>query len=93
MKRWSTLQRDLYSIIDTSIDFQIHCTKYRMQSKCGSTDLPRYWITLGGEIIFEYPKQFVNENGDIKNLSKNKANRFNPCISKLPTNINYWSGS
>ena len=78
MKRWSTLQRDLYSIVDTSIDFQIHCTKYRMKSQYGSTDLPRYWITLGGEIIFDYPKQFVNENRDIKNLSQNKANKFYP---------------
>lgn len=78
MKRWSKLQRDLYSIIDPKLDFQIHCNKYRMQSRYGGTDLPRYWITLGDEIIFDYPKQFVNKNGDIKNLSQNKANEFYP---------------
>lgn len=35
----------------------------------GSTNIPRYWITLDKEIIFDYPKQFVTEEGKIKNLS------------------------
>ena len=89
MKRWSKLQRELYSIIDKSIDFQIHCVVYRMKSQYGSTDLPRYWITLGDEIIFDYPKQFVNKNGDIQNLSHNKPQCWYPLetdisdISKL----------
>jgi len=29
-----------------------------MNSQYGSTDLPRYWITLDKEVIFDYPKQF-----------------------------------
>lgn len=69
LKRWSKLQRELYLIIDPKIHFQLHCSIYRMQSQRGSTDLPRYWITLGKEIIFDYPKQFVNSNGMIVNLS------------------------
>ena len=74
-KRWSSLQRELYKIVDESIDFQIHLSMYRMDSQYGSTELPRYWITLGKEIIFDYPKQFVCfENGHcfIKNLKGNK---------------------
>ena len=72
MKRWSSLQRKLYQIIDEHIGFQIHLSKYRMKSQYGTTDLPRYWITLGKEIIFDYPKQFVDssESGNcIKNLN------------------------
>ena len=75
MKRWSSLQREIYKIIDEHIDFQIHLSKYRMCSQYGSTDLPRYWITLGEEIIFDYPKQFVDmdEKGNfIKNLRGEK---------------------
>jgi hypothetical protein len=34
-----------------------------MDSVCGSTDLPRYWITLDQETIWDYPKQFVSEGG------------------------------
>ncbi len=75
MKRWSSLQREIYKIIDDHIDFQIHLSIYRMSSQYGSTDLPRYWITLDGEIIFDYPKQFVDkdENGSfVKNLKGEK---------------------
>ena len=75
MRRWSSLQRELYKIIDDKINFQIHLSKYRMQSRYGSTDLPRYWITLNGEIIFDYPKQFVASDTDwsfIRNLNGDK---------------------
>ena len=60
-KRWSKLQREIYDLIDSEINLQIHCSVYRMESQRGSTDMPRYWITLGKEIIFDYPKQFLNE--------------------------------
>lgn len=83
MKRWSKLRRELYLITDNNIKFQIHCEKYRMKSRWGSTDLPRYSITLGDEIIFDYPKQFVRENGKIKNLSNNKANGCYPYINDI----------
>ncbi|WP_298060764.1 hypothetical protein [uncultured Campylobacter sp.] len=55
--------------MDKSIDFKLHCTVYRMQSRCGSTDLPRYFITLAGEIIFDYPKDFVLKSGGVKSLA------------------------
>ncbi len=67
--RWSKLQREIYKIITEDINFQIHCSTYRMDSRYGSTDLPRYWITLDKEIIFDYPKQFVTNDGTVKNLS------------------------
>ena len=72
MRKWSSLQRELYKIIDDKINFQIHLSKYRMQSRYGSADLPRYWITLNGEIIFDYPKQFVASDTDL--LSAATAN-------------------
>ena len=59
MKPWSKLQRELYKIIDKKIKFQIHCVAYRMDSRYGRTDLPRYWITLGNEILWDYPKDFI----------------------------------
>ena len=59
MRRWSSLQRQIYQIVAPAIDLQIHCRVYRMQSQRGSAGLPRYWITLGQEIIWDYPKKFV----------------------------------
>ena len=72
MKRWSSLQREIYKLIDENIKFQIHLSRYRMDSTYGTTDLPRYWITLDDEIIFDYPKQFVCKTEDgynMKNLN------------------------
>lgn len=63
MKPWSKLQRDLYKIIDKSINFQIHCVAYRIGNQMNSAGHPRYWITLGKEILWEYPKNFLYEDG------------------------------
>ena len=68
-KPWSKLQRELRKLISDDIDFQIHCVVYPMDSRYGSTGLPRYWITLNKEIIWDYPKQFMTEDGTTKNLS------------------------
>jgi len=73
MKRWSKLQKQLYELVDENIDFKLHYTVYRMQSRHGSTDLPRYFITLAGEIIFDYPKDFALKDGRIKSLAQGGA--------------------
>ena len=59
MARWSKLQKQLYMVIDPTIKFQIQCRVYAMDSVCGRTGLPRYWITLGHEVIWDYPRQFI----------------------------------
>lgn len=69
MNRWSSLQRELYKIIDEKISFQIHIAVDRMDI---FNSLTRYWITVGDETVFDYPKNFVQktENGKIvTNLS------------------------
>lgn len=65
MKRWSKLQKELYLIIDPKIDFQIHCVVYPMRGDRATSPCPRYWITIGKEIIFDYPKNFVDKSGHV----------------------------
>lgn len=61
-KRWSKLQSRLYNIIDENLDFQIHMAVYPMNANDShhgkARMLPRYWITIGKEIVFDYPKEF-----------------------------------
>ncbi|WP_297942185.1 hypothetical protein [uncultured Campylobacter sp.] len=83
MKRWSKLQKQLYELVDESIDFKLHCTVYRMQSRRGSTDLPRYFITLAGEIIFDYPKDFVQKSGSVKNLAQGALTKIYPYSNDI----------
>lgn len=59
-KRWSKLQSRLYNLIDPKLNFQIHCALYEMNSNDGwhGNKLPRYFIMIDKEIIFDYPKDF-----------------------------------
>ena len=58
---WSKLQKEYYLLLAEGLNLQLHCRAYRMESQRGSTNLPRYWITLGKEVIWDYPKDFVNK--------------------------------
>jgi hypothetical protein len=57
--RWSKLQKEIYLLRADGLRFDLHCSVFRMASQRGSTDLPRYWITLDGETIWDYPKDFI----------------------------------
>ncbi|VAW75285.1 FIG00638737: hypothetical protein [hydrothermal vent metagenome] len=80
-KLWSKLQKELYLLRAKDLKLQVHCRRYRMKSQYGSTDFPRYWITLGKEVIWDYPKDFQGKrnpnwadsypyNTDISNISE-----------------------
>ncbi|GKX54277.1 hypothetical protein SOASR030_03890 [Leminorella grimontii] len=77
---WSKLQKEIYLLISPDINFQIHCAAYPMRSQSGSANLPRYWITLGKEIIWDYPKDFVTEEGLIKNCA-GEVTQYYPYLS------------
>jgi hypothetical protein len=75
-KRWSKLQHEIYNLISSDIHFQIHCVAYPMRSQCGHVALPRYWITLGKEIIWDYPKNFIIKPTHTKWLTNNSGETF-----------------
>ena len=90
MKRWSKLQKELYLIIDPTIDFQIHCVAYPMRSRYGNTALPRYWITLGREIIFDYPSQFVLADGTVRNYDPDGIHQNYPYTTDVSDISNHF---
>lgn len=73
MARWSKLQKQLYQLIDPRIRFQLQCRVVRMNSAYGSSDLPRYWITLGKETIWSYPGQFTLPCGGTSRVDSGKT--------------------
>lgn len=89
MKNWSKLQKELYLIIDPEIDLQIHCVAYRMKSQRGNTNLPRYFITLGKQIVFDYPKQFPDEleNYPYENDASEISNLIREYIDTPPEEL------
>ena len=61
-KRWSKLQTRLYNLMDPEINFQIHCALYEMRSHNHyGRRMPRYFITIGKEIVFDYPRDMTLE--------------------------------
>ena len=90
MAAWSKLQKSLYSIVSDKVDFQIHCSVYRMNSQRGKTDLPRYWITIGKDIIFDYPKQFMSSDQNKKYPYETQISDISDCIREYidcPVNL------
>lgn len=59
MRRWSRLRSRVESFFAEGLDLQLHLEIYRMQSRRGRTDLPRYRLQLGDETIWDYPRDFV----------------------------------
>lgn len=56
---WSKMQRAVSLIVAPGLPLQIQCRVYPMHAQYGTTGIPRYWITLDREIIWDYPRQFV----------------------------------
>lgn len=61
---WSKLRKKLYNLISDDINFQIQCVVYTMNSNYGRTGMPRYYITIDKDIIWDYPKDFISKETD-----------------------------
>ena len=64
--RWSKLQSKIEALFDPEISLRIRCSIYRMQSAYGGTDLPRYYVTLGKDVLWDYPHDFPLPQGSEK---------------------------
>jgi hypothetical protein len=86
---WSKLQRDIYKLIDPNLNLQIQCRAYRMpKSSSHNPQIPRYWITLDKDIIFDFPKNYsLQEKGQmyihIPNISQSIREYINTPLSEL----------
>ncbi len=69
---WSQIQRKLYEIIDPKINLQVHCAVYPGGGKSCANGIPRFWVTLDGEVIFDCMHDFMfmwhDKDFDIGNL-------------------------
>ena len=80
MSAWSKLQKSLHLIVSDKVDFQIHCSVYRMKSQRGSVNLARYWVTVGKAIVFDYPKQFMSAEENKNYPYETQISDLSDCI-------------
>ncbi|MCA9212223.1 MAG: hypothetical protein KDB27_04085, partial [Planctomycetales bacterium] len=57
-KRWSNFRLRLESLADPCLQFRIYYLAYPMRSARGQTDLPRCYITIHGNIVWDFPSDF-----------------------------------
>lgn len=55
-KRWSKLKRDIESILIPEI--KIYSNSYKNGT---GQEIGRFWITLGKDIIWDFPKDYIDE--------------------------------
>ena len=78
---WSKLKKQLMLIIDKDSGFDIQCSVFKTKSawtagqKNGISKsremIPRYWITINKEIVWDYPKMFINQESQYKDYTIN----------------------
>ena len=84
-KPWSKLQKEFYLLRAEGLDLQLQCRAYRMDSQRGSTNIPRYWITLGKEIIWDYPKDFIKKINPNRENPKSYLYKTEDAIRSWPS--------
>ena len=60
MSRWSKLKKEVEDLMDPKLKFQIYCNAYNI-GEC--TRLPRFWVTLYKQIIWDWPTNFMSDDG------------------------------
>lgn len=60
MRRWSKLKKKVEALMDKSLNFKIYCNAYEIGSY--GNEIPRWWVVINGEIIWDFPKHFSQED-------------------------------
>ena len=55
MKQWSKLQKKVHNLVDSKLDFNFRCSVYKFKTKHSNYHVPRFFILLNKEIIWETP--------------------------------------
>jgi hypothetical protein len=58
MKRFSKLKKQIENLFEPDLNMEFCCNSYPMRSRTGyaHNSIPRFYIKLGKEIIWDYPK-------------------------------------
>ena len=62
MAKWSKLKKTIEELFLPELDLVIHCVPYSIHGPYGSMRYPRYFVMLGKEIIWDFPKDFEIRN-------------------------------
>lgn len=80
MKRWSKLQSQIEALFDRQLRLRIHCAGFRDNygGGGGPAELGRYWFMLDGDILWDFPRQFVSSHSCYMPLNESTLNSSYP---------------
>ena len=58
-KPFSKLKKQIDNLFDPSLGIEFCCNSFPMRSSRGDNSIPRFYLKMGKEIIWDYPKQFA----------------------------------
>ena len=63
MSKFSKLKKEIEKLFDPKLNMQFCCSAYPMRSKTGyaTRSLPRFYVKIGKNIIWDFPKDFEVE--------------------------------
>ena len=53
---FTKLKKQIENLFDSQLKMQLKCFAYPVRSQYGSTSIPRFYVQLGKEIIWDFPK-------------------------------------
>lgn len=99
---WSKLQKQLYKIMDPTVNFQMHCSVFKTKSawnagqKVGISkkkeSIPHYWITVNNETVWDFPNNYIDNDSLVDGFTLKETyfypNNYNWVADVLRNYIN-----
>lgn len=59
--RWSRTKSTIEALFADGLDLRLHTTAYTIPGR-NPVKLPRHWATLNGEVIWDFPRDYLPQN-------------------------------
>lgn len=60
-QQWSKFKKRVEALWADDLDMVIHCTAYRHSTNHDSYEIPRFWVVLNGNTIWDFPGPFIED--------------------------------
>ncbi|MEI6140576.1 MAG: hypothetical protein WCP85_15010 [Mariniphaga sp.] len=61
-RRWSKLKKKLENLFEPTLNIEFNCSSYPVRSQRGGNSIPRFYMQIDKEIIWDFPRDFELRN-------------------------------
>ena len=59
LRPFSKLKKQIENLYDPALEMQFCCSAFPMRGGRANNSIPRFYVKLGKEVIWDYPKDFA----------------------------------